>query len=177
MTVTAAGGDLGAGYKGTGSLTVADGIAIRSFHGYLGYNAGSTGAATITGAGSQWTNSATLYVGWYGGGTLRVEAGGQVGNRYGYLGSNAGSTGEATIRGAGSKWTNSYGLYVGWYGSGALTVADGGQVTAGTLWASLDNLHGDGTITATQGRSSTLTCSSTPPMELRRSPALVPAAR
>ena len=118
-----------------------------------------------------------MYVGQYGSGTLRVEAGGQVGSGYGYLGYYMRSTGEATIRGTDSKWTNINDLYVGRDGSGTLTVADGGQVTAGTLWASLDNLHGDGTITATQGRSSTLTCSSTPPMELRRSPALVPAAR
>ena len=45
------------------------------------------------------------------------------------------------------KWTNSDSLYVGNYGSGTLTVADGGVITAGTLFASLGDLFGNGTIT------------------------------
>ena len=156
LTLTQAGGDLGAGYVGLGSLTISEGVAVSSSNGYLGYNAGSTGTATITGAGSKWTNS-TLYVGRSGSGTLRVEAGGQVSNSNGYLGNNTGSTGAATITGAGSKWTNSHSLYVGGspsaagYGSGSLTVEDGGQVTAETLYASLGDLHGNGTIVATKG--------------------------
>ena len=36
-------------------------------------------------------------------------------------------------------------------GDGSLTVSDGGAVTARTLFASLADLHGNGTITATAG--------------------------
>ncbi len=43
--------------------------------------------ATVTGAGSKWTNSGTLYVGHSGSGELTIEAGGQVSNTNGYLGS------------------------------------------------------------------------------------------
>ena len=50
-------GALGAGYKGTGTLRIADGVAVTSSTGYLGYNSGSTGTATVTGTGSKWTNS------------------------------------------------------------------------------------------------------------------------
>ena len=98
-----------------------------------------------------WNGSTDSYIGFSGEGTLAVDAGSQLESRYARLGFNSGSTGAATISGIGSTWNNSSELYVGWYGSGTLTAADGGQVTAGTLWASLDDLHGDGTITATQG--------------------------
>ena len=74
------------------TLTVADGVAVASSTGYLGCYSGSTGVATITGAGSQWTNGSYLYVGYYGGGTLTVTEGGAVSNTTGYLGSYSGST-------------------------------------------------------------------------------------
>jgi fibronectin-binding autotransporter adhesin len=201
LTVTAGGGYLGAGFKGLGSLTISEGVAVSGTAGYLGHNAGSTGTATITdpgsrwaishsflvgysgsgalqvkaggqvsniygylgfadgsmgtatitGAGSKWANSDELYVGRAGSGSLHVEAGGQVNNTTGYLGYNAGTTGSATITGPGSKWTNVTELYVGRDGSGSLTVEDGGHVSAGTLYASLGDLHGDGTIESTRG--------------------------
>ena len=100
----------------------------------MGYNLGSTGAATISGTGSQWTDGLLLYVGRYGSGRLHVEAGGRVSNKYSYLGYFRGSTGEATITGIGSQWTNSGSLVVGPYGSGSLSITNGGLVSvAGTL--------------------------------------------
>jgi T5SS/PEP-CTERM-associated repeat protein len=157
-TITGAGSkwtnssELYVGNVGSGALYVEAGGQVSTFRGYLGASPGSTGAATITGAGSTWTNSFQLFVGDSGSGALRVEAGGQVANGDGYLGLYAGSTGTATITGAGSKWINSS-LFVGnsrvgYGGRGALTVEDGGQVTAATLYASLGDLHGSGTIAA-----------------------------
>jgi T5SS/PEP-CTERM-associated repeat protein len=116
----------------------------------LGYNTGSTGTATITGAGSKWIGS-SLFVGSAGSGALRVEAGGQVSNAIGYLGFNTGSTGTATITGAGSKWTNSSTLFVGRNGSGALTVTAGGLVSVrGTLTVDF-NGGGDSFINMSTG--------------------------
>jgi T5SS/PEP-CTERM-associated repeat protein len=130
LTVTTgASSSLGAGYKGLGSLTIADGVEVSSFTGYLGYRAGSTGTATITGGGSSWTNRSSLDVGFHGSGALRVEAGGQVSSIYATVGYNSGATGMAAITGAGSKWTNSGELYVGNNGSGSLRVEAGGQVS------------------------------------------------
>ena len=123
-------GTLGAGYKVTGTLRIADGVRVACDDGRLGYNSGSTGAATVTGADSIWTNSGSLLVGGSGSGTLNIEAGAQVSNSTGFLGGNSGSIGTATVTGAGSKWTNSGYVYVGSSGSGKLTVADGGKVTA-----------------------------------------------
>ena len=34
---------------------------VSNTTGYLGYNSGSSGTATVTGDGSKWTNSGSLY--------------------------------------------------------------------------------------------------------------------
>ncbi|MBM4018781.1 MAG: PEP-CTERM sorting domain-containing protein, partial [Planctomycetes bacterium] len=117
------------GYDGNGTLNVEAEGQVRNTYCYLGFDSGSTGTATVTGAGSKWTNSGALYVGYNGNGTLSVEAGGQVSNTDGYLGSYSGSAGAATVTGTGSKWTNSGVLYVGLYRNGALKVEAGGQVS------------------------------------------------
>jgi T5SS/PEP-CTERM-associated repeat protein len=130
LTMSAAGGNLGAGYKGSGGLTIAEGKTVNSSRGFLGYNAGSNGSATVTGTGSKWTTSSALFIGCNGSGTLSIEAGGQVSSPYGSVGDGLGSTGSVTVRGVGSKWTNSYDLHVGYSGSGALSIEGGGQVTS-----------------------------------------------
>ncbi|HUS93276.1 MAG TPA: PEP-CTERM sorting domain-containing protein [Phycisphaerae bacterium] len=124
-------GELGVGYRGSGTLTIADGVSVASSSGYLGYNSGSTGTGTVTGAGSTWTNSGRLYVGDSGSGTLTIEAGGQVSNTDAYLGYESGCTGTATLDGAGSTWTNSGDLYVGREGRGTLAITAGGSVSNG----------------------------------------------
>ena len=130
-----------------GELWVRNGAVLTNDGGaYLGYGAGETGTTKVTGAGSTLANPVELFVGHEGTGTLTVEDGGQVSNDYGVLGVCTGSTGVATVTGTGSTWTNSRTLRVGLDGSGALTVTDGGLVTAETLYASLGNLLGNGTI-------------------------------
>jgi T5SS/PEP-CTERM-associated repeat protein len=129
LNVTAAGGDLGAGFKSLGSLTVADGVVVSSSNGYLGLNSSSVGKAAITGPGSKWINSQDLSIGQYGDGALRVEAGGQVTNTHARVGFDTGSVGAATITGSGAKWTSSFSLTVGAHGSGTLGVEAGGQVS------------------------------------------------
>ncbi len=141
-------GYLGAGHKGTGSMTIADGITAASTQGHLGYQVGSNGTATVTGNGSAWNNSDALYVGNAGTGTLNVTAGGAVSNTIGYIGNSTGSSGAVVVDGNGSTWTNSAELYVGNNGTGSLTVQNGGSVSARTLFASLSDLHGNGTISA-----------------------------
>jgi T5SS/PEP-CTERM-associated repeat protein len=130
-------GELGAGYHGTGSLTIRDGIAVNSTSGYLGCFSGSKGVATVTGAGSSWTNTGSLYVGGIGGdGTLSITGGGAVSSVGGYLGYGTGSTGKVTVDGIGSIWTDNSGLYVGsdysgyGAGSGTLSISNGGAVTS-----------------------------------------------
>ena len=135
MSTVANNGDLGAGYKGTGSLTIQDGIAVTSTNGYLGYNAGSTGTATVSGTGSNWTNSGSLDVGFYGNGTLRITNGGAVSNSYGCVGYyNSAGSGTVTLSGTGSTWVNSGYLIVGYWGTGAVSQTGGTNSVGGTLY-------------------------------------------
>lgn len=136
------------GRFGSGTLNIEAGGAVNSTYGRVGDLSGSTGAVTVTGAGSKWANSNYLYVGRVGSGTLTIGAGGEVSSLVGYIGDFSGSLGAAIVTGADSKWTNSNSLYVGPSGSGKLTVSDGGEVVTQSLFASLSDLHGDGTITA-----------------------------
>ena len=121
-------GRMGAGHSSSGTLQIADGVTVSSPSGYVGYKAGSTGIATVTGENSKWTNSQWLVVGNKGNGTLNVESGGEVSSYNGSIGSTYGSTGVATVSGAGSKWTNSNALTVGSAGNGTLNIEDGGEV-------------------------------------------------
>jgi len=123
-------GDLCVGKSGTGTLTVEAGGKVSNWNGYLGYEDGGQGTATVTGAGATWTSRYSLYVGYRGTGTLNVEAGGRVLNSSGYLGYEDGTQGAATVTGAGSAWTNSGSLYVGRWGIGTLNVEAGGQVSS-----------------------------------------------
>ncbi|MET4307605.1 autotransporter domain-containing protein [Bradyrhizobium sp. RT4b] len=145
------------GYSDTGTLTIQNGGTVSSGLGYLGLFAGSTGTATVDGAGSAWTNSGLFIVGQAGTGTLTIQNGGAVSSATGYLGAFAGSTGTATVDGAGSAWTNSGNLVVGNSGTGTLTIRNGGTVSnAGTGY-----LGGASTGTATvDGAGSAWTSSS-----------------
>ena len=74
MSTPAKNGALGVGWTGNGSLTIQNGVTVTSNGGYLGYNSGSTGSATVDGAGSTWTGGfpdGGTYVGTYGSGARR----------------------------------------------------------------------------------------------------------
>ena len=109
LTVTSA-GDLGAGYKGTGTLRIADGMAITAVTGYLGYYSGSIGTATVDGKGAAWNTTGSLYVGGSSGA--------------------AGGTASLTVKNGGSVTVA--GTLTLWKSDSAVTVS-GGTLTAGTL--------------------------------------------
>jgi fibronectin-binding autotransporter adhesin len=124
--------DLTIGGAATGALRIDAGSKITNTFGRIGRDAGSTGEATVTGAGSTWNNQAALYVGDGGDGALTIEAGGSVNNHAGWIGYQAGSIGEATVSGVGSAWVSRSNTVVGDRGAGTLTVRDGGQVSTDT---------------------------------------------
>jgi T5SS/PEP-CTERM-associated repeat protein len=126
-------GYLGAGYQGSGTLTVQGGVTVGSIGGYIGYKPGSIGVATVN--GGSWVNStsvylssANLYVGNSGTGTLNVKGGGAVSDDFGYVAYSSGSVGTVTVDGSGSRWTGNTGLIVGSSGFGTLNVTGGGTV-------------------------------------------------
>ena len=128
MSNTANVGWLGAGYRANGSLTIENGAVVQTNNGMLGYQAGSTGIATVTGKGSMWKfDGYLLWVGMSGTGVLTVTNGGTVsgGTAIGY---GSGSTGLMTVDGAGSMWTTSSDADIGDSGNGTLNITNGGTV-------------------------------------------------
>ena len=101
------------GVSATGALTIQSGGTMNNTLGIIADNVGSTGTATVNGAGSSWTNSGDFYVGHNGNGTLTISNGGAVSNVFGFVGRYSTSTSTATVDGAGSTWTNSSDLNVG----------------------------------------------------------------
>jgi T5SS/PEP-CTERM-associated repeat protein/autotransporter-associated beta strand protein len=119
------------GQSGTGALTIVNGGTLNITGADIGNATGSQGTATVTGAGSAWTNTNLLSVGTNGTGALTIANGGVVSNTNGFIGFATGSQGAVTVTGAGSTWINSGDLFVGRLGSGALTIANGGSVNVG----------------------------------------------
>ena len=67
------------GESGTGTLTVADGgVVATSWRGDVGIGSGSSGAVTVTGAGSTWSSGVGITLGTNGAGVLTVAEGGRV---------------------------------------------------------------------------------------------------
>jgi T5SS/PEP-CTERM-associated repeat protein len=120
--------EVGSGYSGEGTLNIKDGGVVSSAEGTIGLHLGSVGTATVTGEGSEWNNSSSLYVSLYGDGTLNITDGGVVSNTWGVIGyGNDDSVGTVTVTGQGSEWNNSSSLTVGQ--EGTLNVKAGGVVT------------------------------------------------
>ncbi len=159
----------------TSTLMIADGGQVSSQG--SSFITFSSGAVTVTGAGSTWTNGSQLSIG----GTLTIAAGGTVFSGAFFLtsGEIVGSAATVTVTGAGSTWTNGGGLSVGaGSGTGTLIIEDGGIVTssgsgtigvnsssigtatvrgAGSTWTSSGSLtvgfQGTGTMTIEDGGS------------------------
>ncbi len=83
--------------------------------------------------GSQWNNTAGVYVGGNGQAILTIQNGGAVSDAVRIVGSSNGATGTVAVNGSGSAWHNTNYLDVGVQGTGTLTIANGGLVAAGTL--------------------------------------------
>ena len=156
--------NLSVGENGIGMLVVQNGGTLTDFGGFVGDLPGSHGTATVSGAGSTWTNTGNVVVGGLGTGTLTIQNGGTVNSGGGgSVGLSVGSTGTVTVTGPGSSWNNSPGggLNIGSFGTGTLTIANGGMVINNTAFtANIGNGAGSqGTVTVT-GAGSTWSNSS-----------------
>ncbi|QEG33473.1 hypothetical protein [Bythopirellula goksoeyrii] len=122
---------LSVGYHGTGTLSVEAGGVVSAWDSYVGQEAGSVGAATVSGPFSRWNNTRNLTVGGQGDGMLDITDGGVATGNFGEIGKSGGSTGIVTVSGAGSQYSMFYYTYVGLSGNGTLNILDGGEVTSG----------------------------------------------
>jgi len=84
------------GVSAIGALTIQSGGTVNNTLGIIADQTGSTGTATVDGAGSRWTNSSDFYVGHLGNGALTIRNGGAVSNVHGFIGRYPSSTSTAT---------------------------------------------------------------------------------
>jgi T5SS/PEP-CTERM-associated repeat protein len=102
---------------GSGTLTIQNGAAVSDVEGYIGWFFGSTGTVLVDGAGSTWTNSASLELLV---GSLTIQKEGAVFAGSGNFG------GSVVVDGLGSTLSNTQHLQI----SGILTVQNGGAVSS-----------------------------------------------
>ena len=132
--------------SGTGTFSISGGgTATNAFDAIIGFASGTTGIATVTGAGSTWTSAQGFYVGFAGTGTLNVTNGGQVfqaGAAFNtFLGFTGTGDGTISVDGAGSLFQANGNLYIGGnttgpQGLGLLRIDNGGTVSSmnTTVW-------------------------------------------
>ena len=161
-------------YWGTGSLAIRDGVEVHSSSGCIGYESGSTGVATVDGAG--WISDEVIRIGLWGRGTLTIAGGAKVSSKFAGIAFGPAATGTVTVTGPESRWDNTgnYVSYIGCYGEGTLTISGGAAVStqstdigsepdstglvvvagAGSTWTNVDLRVGDeghGTMRITDG--------------------------
>jgi len=115
---------LGAGFRGNGTLLIADSKFVHSAEGVLGFGPGSFGQATVTGAGSTWQVDGDLLLGVDGDGELKIGTGGTVN-----------VDGNLQLRNRSE-------------GTASRVLLEGGNLSVNVLAASVDQLQGSGTIHA-----------------------------
>ncbi len=134
---------LGVGVKASASLAIADGRFISSGDGFLGYESGAFGAATVEGKDSTWKIGNELFVGRYGKGQLDVSSGGVVDVPRVHLGFGDSSNGTATVSGPESTLRIPYLLVVSEHGDGVLRIENGASLTSNI---SLLGTHSNGEV-------------------------------
>ncbi|MEM6932880.1 MAG: hypothetical protein AAF526_04760 [Pseudomonadota bacterium] len=169
------------GSSDNGSLEINGGSFVRTVNpspfGNIAQGAGSTGAVTVTGSGSEWRLEgrdpegfgAFLTIGRNGTGTLDIENGGRVtvsdldglSNRpanddyAGFqVGRNAGSAGTVNITGAGSELLIDSAFGTGFIGrreTGTMNIMNGGQLTFSGINTDLNVASDLGSTTTARG--------------------------
>ncbi|HKM61185.1 MAG TPA: Hint domain-containing protein, partial [Acidisphaera sp.] len=145
------GNRLGIGGLGDGSLTVSQGASVSAATRFAdseavyvaGSAAGTTGAVTVTDAGSSLTALGQMDVGLSGSGSLLIEnqasvftGGNTIAPTQGFdVGTDAGAAGAVTVSGNQSLLSNTGQFVVGDAGLGSLSIQSGGSVitTPGTV--------------------------------------------
>jgi outer membrane autotransporter protein len=112
------------------TLDITAGGIINTGSATIGSQALASGTAVLSGAGSAWNITNTLYVGENGVGTLVVGNAAAVTSGTSYIGYGSASTGFVSIDGVGTSWRNSGDLIVSnSSSSGELDISNGGLVT------------------------------------------------
>jgi T5SS/PEP-CTERM-associated repeat protein len=126
----------GAGYKGAGSLTVAEGQVLTNRIGLLGVGASSQGTATVSGPGSTWQLIESLMIGDAGSAYLTIDNGGAVFAPSIEFGSQVGSTATSTVSGINSILSVDQDMIVARDGDSSLSIENGARVEAANIYLS-----------------------------------------
>ncbi len=123
------GKNLTIGKQGSGELSVSQGgeVTTNSFA-LLAEMTGSSGTATVSGAGSKWTVKSVLNIGSKGRGSLSVEGGATVASAGGTLSEFSSGTADASVNGQGSTWVNTGDLVIAERGGASLQISNGASV-------------------------------------------------
>lgn len=148
------------GEYGRGSLEITNGGTVSSLYCYAAHysrHPGSTitipssASVKVSGSGSTWTTSKTLYLGGDGDARLDIDNGGAVSCVDSTIGRHHSSTSAATVRGVGSTWTITDDLRVGEFGKATLDIYDGGLVSVASTLTIDDDDDGDAFINMGSG--------------------------
>ena len=142
--------ELDVGDRGNGTLTIEEGGTVTSATVHIAsFNAGTNGAAKVTGLGSTWNSTGQFVVGYVGEGTLDIEEGGSVSSWHTFIGRDKNQVGKATVTGQDSAWDVGGILFVGYNGLGELNIEAGGELTnsAAGFIGRLSNGSGVATVT------------------------------
>lgn len=143
------GGELVVGSNGAASVWVAGGAHLASTDAVLGEMTNTaSGAVTVTGPGSSWTNSGAFSISGLGTGALTVADGGRVTTGTVLLAGLLTPSGTLTVDGAGSRLDGSGDFSVGTNGIAAVT-AGGVLTTAGSGALGIGVSAGTGSMTVT----------------------------
>ena len=129
------------------TLTVQSAGSVSSYNGYVNT------AVTVTGSGSQWTNSSNLYISSGNGNALNITNGASVSSATGRVGYGS-SEGTVIVDGTNSTWTNSGDLYVGDEDTGTLIIKNGASVSDQAGYIGLSGSTG---VVTVRGSNSTWT--------------------
>ena len=143
-------GDLTIGNSGQGTLTLSNnGEVVTTGAGILGSQAGSTGSATITDAGTEWQINGDLKVGDKGNATMQVENGGYVSLAGNLDIADSGGTSTLTLDGANSRMiAGGTSVTIGGQGDGTLMVQNAADAVFSGASVSLgEKSSGTGTLT------------------------------
>ena len=152
------------GIGGGNSLVISNGGAVIGSSGsYCTIGRSSSwNRVTITGTGSTWQVSYTLYVGGPGNNSLTVANGGTLYAEFCTVGIgfiSGGSNNKALVTGRGSVWSSPF-LNIGWNDSGnSLVVSNGGLVVSSSLNTGMN--AGDGNQIVVTGTGSVLNVNGT----------------
>lgn len=147
------------GGGGVGTLLIKEDADVTGTSAVIGDASGSDGSSvTVTGSGTSWINTGSLYVGNFGGSTLDILAGATVENGDAVIGRH--STASVTVSGSGSSWTTNA-LRIGGDrsdassatpGDGTLDILAGATVNSSSAVLG-DSTNSEGTVTV-NGRGS-----------------------